>query len=654
MTDRRHDPQDPFPGYRELALLAEHDAVRTSLWEDEQTKTKVVIRELSLARAKSHEEVELFERESAVLEHIDHPRLPRILERWQDERDGDVKLYQVRHWVEGQSLFDEVKAGRHLTETEVLHTAWGVAETLAYLHQRSPALVHRDIKPQNLIRTHDDANDRASVSVIDLGAIKAGPSTGRTIVGTYGYMPPEQFEGRSAPASDVFALGMTLIFLLTHKEPGDFDDGGARAHFRAEANVSDATAALIDEMIAYDPADRPRDGAAVADRVQAILRPTQKPTPAAPARSTSKKPAAVMGRPSPLPPAAPDRSRREGGATFSLRAFFRPDGDGEHRWNHVEVVVMLILLIGVPLGMGVWSAIQDHRQEADAAAARAAQAADEARKKASLPADPPAAVAPFLGLGNGDAGLVMCAARLFPRLAQSEQRYHSWVGEDGPTGQERIVYGLYAGYDDAVERCQGEPELAAFAKVALPLVAKANRYYDEEDHRDDAFALGRALHPKLVASWQVMHRLEDKAVARIGQALADLPPVESDPLANAVRGLTAKAWALAFGTGTEVKDFASWGGKVAAVEETFEQTLRAVVDKSPVTAKDDKKAYERLEHHRQVLKKIARDAEKVAAGRRTHRDPGDLVTRLRDETMDFVESLVRDDQALVIWKRRVR
>ena len=88
-----------LPTYNELSVLAEHDAVRTVLAQDPATGERVVVRTLSLKAAASHEEVELFERESAVLEHLDHPRLPRIIARERDEDGDDVRLHQVRAYV---------------------------------------------------------------------------------------------------------------------------------------------------------------------------------------------------------------------------------------------------------------------------------------------------------------------------------------------------------------------------------------------------------------------------------------------------------------------------------------------------------------------------------------------------------------------------
>ncbi len=590
-----------LPPYRELRVLAEHDAVRTSLAEDEATGERVVVRTLSLKKAASHEEVELFERESTVLEHLDHPRLPRILARDRDDEGDDVRLHQVRAYVDGQSLFEEIDGGRHLTEREALSTALSVAETLAYLHDRSPALVHRDIKPQNLIRTRDDALDTTTVTVIDLGAIKAGPSTGRTIVGTYGYMPPEQFEGRSTPASDVFALGMTLIFLLTHKEPGDFDDGGAREHFRKEANVSAAAATLIESMIAYDPSQRPKDGADVARRLREVLNP---PTPAS---QPKKKPKRAVKR---AERSAPPVSQ-----------------DNEGRSNSVVTVVMVVFFIGFALVVGVVSLWDDLSDDDEPPPVPPAEIQVEA--------PPPPAPAPVLGFDLRDRHLIRCSSRLFPRLRQSEARYQSWVSVGGPTGDERHIYGLYAGYDDAKLSCAVDAELGALAERALTLVAEASRYYAEEDHADDGFAKGRELHPQLLEVFGALRLAEAKLTNELSARVLALEPDASDPQASDVRACLRDGWLMAFGADGAPPPIVAAEALRELEAKLTERLGRLVVDgPRPGSTEPVSLMANAIEHYRRDIKRMRRDQSQA-------RTPAPEVQRraLQDRTVELLSQL---------------
>jgi hypothetical protein len=112
---------------------------------------------------------------------------------------------------------------------------------------------------------------------------------------------------------------------------------------------------------------------------------------------------------------------------------------------------------------------------------------------------------------------VGCINRLSERSYDSRRRYFSWVGKNGPTGKERIIYGTYTIYDtsdcrknvetaNALEPRDAELEAAASAYADAvgklePLLKEADDYYKQEDYKDDRMAKGRALHPRLVAAW---------------------------------------------------------------------------------------------------------------------------------------------------------
>ena len=112
---------------------------------------------------------------------------------------------------------------------------------------------------------------------------------------------------------------------------------------------------------------------------------------------------------------------------------------------------------------------------------------------------------------------VGCINRLSARALESRARYLSWVGKSGPTGKERIIYGLYTIYDtadcqkkaeaaNALEPRDAALEAAATAYVTsvttlAPLLKEADDYYTQENYKDDKMAKGKALHPRLVAAW---------------------------------------------------------------------------------------------------------------------------------------------------------
>jgi hypothetical protein len=137
---------------------------------------------------------------------------------------------------------------------------------------------------------------------------------------------------------------------------------------------------------------------------------------------------------------------------------------------------------------------------------------------ALLSADPAAAQTPQTpSLTEKINAYVGCINRLSERSHESRKRYFTWVGKNGPTGKERIIYGTYTIYDtsdcrknvekaNALEPRDQELEAAASAYVDAvtklePLLKEADDYYDQENYKDDRMAKGKALHPRLVAAW---------------------------------------------------------------------------------------------------------------------------------------------------------
>lgn len=136
---------------------------------------------------------------------------------------------------------------------------------------------------------------------------------------------------------------------------------------------------------------------------------------------------------------------------------------------------------------------------------------------------------------------VGCINRLSARAFDSRKRYFSWAAKSGPTGKERIIYGLYTIYDtsdcrknvekaNAMEPHDTELEAAAsaFAEAAgklEPLLKEADDYYTQENYKDDKLAKGRALHPRLVAAWDAFERADRTLRAEV-EAINDKRALE--------------------------------------------------------------------------------------------------------------------------------
>ena len=186
----------------------------------------VAIKRFQVRGAKSWKDVELAEREARVLSTLSHPNLPVYIEHF--EEDG--ALYLVMEKIEGESLGALRRRSGRLSQADIARFLADADSVLGYLHSRVPPIIHRDIKPGNVIRRQD-----GSFAFVDFGSVRdqLKPEGGSTVVGTFGYMAPEQFQGRALPCSDVYAVGATALAMVTGREPEDLPHRGLSIDVRA-------------------------------------------------------------------------------------------------------------------------------------------------------------------------------------------------------------------------------------------------------------------------------------------------------------------------------------------------------------------------------------------------------------------------------------
>ena len=240
--------------YEIQAVLGRGLSTTTYRAIDTETGQECSIKCLSFRKMTEWKTWELFEREAQILKNLAHPKIPRYLDFFIEETAQDVELFLVQEYVNGKSLAQLAQEGKPFDEKEAVLIALKMCGVLEYLHHFSPPIIHRDIKPNNIILTPDNR-----LFLIDFGAVQArlmtsfSQSSGATIVGTYGYMPMEQFEGRALPASDIYALGMTLLALLSRQEPAEMEKIDA---LRGRVNISEPFAKILAKMTAPDCAKR--------------------------------------------------------------------------------------------------------------------------------------------------------------------------------------------------------------------------------------------------------------------------------------------------------------------------------------------------------------------------------------------------------------
>jgi serine/threonine protein kinase len=225
--------------YQIDALLGRQTGRRTFLAIDTQTNTSVVIKLLLFGPDFTWEDLKLFEREAEVLKSLDHPAIPQYLDFFEVELERGKGFALVQSHIAAKSLQQGIQAGRTFSENDLEAIARDLLKILAYLHARQPAVIHRDIKPSNVLLTDRTAHSPGQVYLVDFGSIQTAIKGGtQTVVGTYGYMPPEQFGGRTSAATDIYALGVTLIYLATGCNPDELPQQDLRLCFEDRVNLS--------------------------------------------------------------------------------------------------------------------------------------------------------------------------------------------------------------------------------------------------------------------------------------------------------------------------------------------------------------------------------------------------------------------------------
>lgn len=161
----------------------------------------------------TEKEVKMAEREAIILQSCFHPYLPVVLETFRE----NGFYYTVMEYVEGITLKEYVEKNGRMTVEKMLHFAKKIGEVLLYLHNRKPAIVYGDLKPQNIMVTKEE-----EIRLIDFGTARGqeGESVREGCYASPGYAAPEQKRGYSADwRSDLYSFGATLHYLLTGEDP---------------------------------------------------------------------------------------------------------------------------------------------------------------------------------------------------------------------------------------------------------------------------------------------------------------------------------------------------------------------------------------------------------------------------------------------------
>ncbi|MGL5063789.1 MAG: protein kinase domain-containing protein [Microcoleus sp.] len=230
-------------------------------FDKQQGNRSVVLKEFAPGNMKPQElkkARELFDREANILSKLNHDRIPKFL-NWFEEND---RLFIVQEFVNGKTYWHLLQS-KTFSETEIVQWLKDMLDVLAYIHGQG--IIHRDISPDNMMLPQG----KQKPVLIDFGVVKYAQTkltTGNpgvshvhqpTSVGKEVYAPLEQLRGGECyPNSDLYSLAVTAIVLLTGKEPKNLIDYNAQWHWRSHVNVSDKLAEIIDRMLQEKPSDR--------------------------------------------------------------------------------------------------------------------------------------------------------------------------------------------------------------------------------------------------------------------------------------------------------------------------------------------------------------------------------------------------------------
>lgn len=260
---------------------------------------------------------ELFRREAGVLYRLQHPQIPRFRELMQARANGNLTLFLVQDYIPGQTYSQLLKArlaqGERFKELEVRQLLAQVLPTLEYLH--GEGTIHRDLSPDNLMRRDSDG----LTFLIDFGAVKQVANTavrrltplkaGPTQIHKPGYSPPEQKQGQAYENSDLYALAVTALVLLTGEHPQAlYDSYTATWRWQNRVSLSPNLTQVLMKMLAHQPSDRYPSARAVFEALNLYHLTAPQATPVsvkvAPSPVTQVSQVAtvnVVGRPLPPP-----------------------------------------------------------------------------------------------------------------------------------------------------------------------------------------------------------------------------------------------------------------------------------------------------------------------------------------------------------------
>ena len=263
--------------YQVLRILGQGGMGTTYLaWDRERSRLQgigaspaaalVVLKEMNADMAQIRKAQELFEREARALKSLNHPGVPKFFDFFVEED----KKYLAMEMIHGQDLEKRISLQGPVLPQQAIEWMIQTCEVLEYIHSQKPPLIHRDIKPANLLVRRRDNR----IIVLDFGAVKEIGTPLGTRIGAEGYSAPEQDRGQPLTQSDLYAVGSTLIFLLTGQSPMHFYDNhgnGYRFYVESVPTITPKLRQVIEKVTQPLPGDRYQTAPELAQALKECL-----------------------------------------------------------------------------------------------------------------------------------------------------------------------------------------------------------------------------------------------------------------------------------------------------------------------------------------------------------------------------------------------
>jgi eukaryotic-like serine/threonine-protein kinase len=308
--------------YREIRRLGAGGMAKVTLAEDTVLGRQVALKRLYAAS--DSQGILRLKREALLSASLNHPNLVFVYDAHLEE-DGDVVI--IMEYVEGETLADVISSRGQLPPDEAMRVLRGVAAALDAIHEQG--IVHRDVKPANVLLGQDGTVKLADLGVADVADRTRITSSG-AVVGSFRYMAAEQLEGAApSPAMDVYALAAVAFEMLTGEKARPESNPLALAHAistrpppdlrKAWPTAPAEAAAVLQRGMSADPGVRPGSAGELVRRLESAFAP-EHATEAAAAADRPSSPPPPPPQPPPGPARSPSRRRPLAPALLALAA----------------------------------------------------------------------------------------------------------------------------------------------------------------------------------------------------------------------------------------------------------------------------------------------------------------------------------------------